>query len=161
MTATLCSPSEAPVLTGAEAQGSTDAIVVTVSTEPETHEDALEGGTTGGRLTGPELLAKIKQLGEIGKSELVRACGYVSTKKDGTERLEFKKFYEATLAAKGVEIGASSKGGKTGRKLSFTTKVQFNGNLMVGNAYTSLLDLQPGDEFVIKISKRSIILMPR
>jgi hypothetical protein len=34
-------------------------------------------------LTGPDLLAKVKDLGDASKSDLVRSCGYVSTKKDG------------------------------------------------------------------------------
>jgi hypothetical protein len=50
--------------------------------------------------------------------------------------------------------------GKGGRKLSFTTKVQFNGNLMVGKAYTAMLDLQPGDEFEIKLGRKQIRLAP-
>ena len=29
-------------------------------------------------LTGSELLAKVKELGDVSKSDLVRACGYVS-----------------------------------------------------------------------------------
>jgi hypothetical protein len=37
-------------------------------------------------LTGADLLAKVKELGDVSKSDLVRGCGYVSTKKDGTER---------------------------------------------------------------------------
>ena len=53
-------------------------------------------------LTGSELLAKLKELGDVSKSVLVRECGYVSTKKDGTERLNFTAFYEALLEAKGV-----------------------------------------------------------
>ena len=56
-------------------------------------------------LTGSELLAKVKELGEASKSDLVRAAGYVSTKKDGTERLNFTAFYEALLEAKGVSLG--------------------------------------------------------
>ena len=32
-------------------------------------------------LTGSELLAKVKELGDVSKSELVRECGYVSGKK--------------------------------------------------------------------------------
>ena len=43
-------------------------------------------------LTGPELLSKVKELGDVSKSELVRECGYVSTKKDGSERLNFTAF---------------------------------------------------------------------
>jgi hypothetical protein len=113
-------------------------------------------------LTGSELLAKVKELGDVSKSDLVRSCGYVSTKKDGSERLNFTAFYEALLEAKGVSLGeGGGKGrGKGGRKLSYTTKVQFNGNLLVGKAYTAMLDLQPGDEFEIKLGKKQIRLVP-
>jgi hypothetical protein len=110
-------------------------------------------------LTGADLLAKVKELGDASKSDLVRACGYVSIKKDGTERLNYTAFYEALLQAKGMDVGrvGSAKGG---RKLSFNAKVQFNGNLMVGKAYTALLDLKPGDEFEIKLGRRAITLSP-
>ena len=114
-------------------------------------------------LTGPELLAKVKELGDVSKSELVRECGYVSSKKDGSERLNFTAFYEALLGAKGVSLGTDSTGrgtGKGGRKLSYTTKIQFNGNLLVGKAYTAMLDLKPGDEFEIKLGKKQIRLVP-
>ena len=113
--------------------------------------------------TGPELLAKVKELGDVSKSELVRECGYWSTKKDGSERLNFTAFYEALLNAKGVNLGTDSAGrgtGKGGRSLSYTTKIQFNGNLMVGKAYTAVLDLKPGDEFEIKLGKKQIRLVP-
>ena len=111
-------------------------------------------------LTGHDLRAKVKELGDASKSELVRGCGYVSTKKDGTERLNFTAFYEALLEAKGMSLGEGSHSSKPGRKLSFNTKVQFNGNLMVGKAYTALLDLKPGDEFEIKLGRRQIRLLP-
>lgn len=111
-------------------------------------------------LTGADLLAKVKEMGDAGKSEIVRACGYVSTKKDGSERLNFTAFYEALLAAKGVDFASGAKSSKGGRKLSFSTKVQFNGNLMVGKAYTSILDLAPGDEFEIKLGRKQIRLVP-
>ena len=111
-------------------------------------------------LTGSELLIKVKELGDAGKSEIVRACGYVSTKKDGAERLNFTAFYEALLDAKGVEIGVSSKLGKAGRKLSYVATVQGNGNLLVGKAYTAMLDLHPGDEFEIKLGRTQIRLIP-
>jgi len=34
-------------------------------------------------LTGSDLLAKVKELGDVSKSDLVRSCGYVSSRKDG------------------------------------------------------------------------------
>jgi hypothetical protein len=112
-------------------------------------------------LTGSDLLAKVKELGDASKSELVRACGYVSTKKDGSERLNFTAFYEALLEAKGLSLGSDSTGrGKGGRKLSYVATVQGNGNLLVGKAYTAMLDLEPGDEFEIKLGRKQIQLIP-
>ena len=111
-------------------------------------------------LTGSELLSKVKELGDAGKSEVVRACGYVSSKKDGADRLNFTAFYEALLEAKGVEFGSNSKIGKGGRKLSYVATVQGNGNLLIGKAYTALLELNPGDEFDIKLGRKQIRLIP-
>jgi hypothetical protein len=112
-------------------------------------------------LVGSDLLAKVKELGDVSKSDLVRSCGYVSTKKDGAERLNFTAFYEALLEAKGLSLGGGGGGtGKGGRKLSYVATVQGNGNLLVGKAYTALLGLQPGDEFEIKLGRKQIKLIP-
>lgn len=112
-------------------------------------------------LSGSALLAKLRELPDASKAELVRACGYVSLKRDGSERLNYTAFYEALLIAKGVEVGLPRRSGSApGRKLAYSTKVQFNGNLMVGKAYTALLDLKPGDQFEIKLGRRSISLIP-
>ena len=113
-------------------------------------------------LTGKDLLAKVKDLGDVSKSDLVKACGYVSTKKGGGERLNFTAFYEALLEAKGVNLAAEGSGGigKGGRKLSYVATVQGNGNLLIGKAYTALLDLKAGDEFEIKLGRKQIRLVP-
>jgi hypothetical protein len=112
-------------------------------------------------LTGADLLAKVKELGDASKSDLVRACGYVSTKKDGGERLNFTAFYEALLEAKGLSLGVEGNGrGKAGRRLSFVATVQGNGNLLIGKAYTAQLGLEPGDEFEIKLGRKQIKLIP-
>ncbi len=96
------------------------------------------------------------------KSDLVRAAGYVSTKKDGNERLNFTAVYEALLEAKGVSLGegTGTSKGKAGRSLSYVATVQGNGNLLIGKAYTAMLDLQPGDEFEIKLGRKQIRLVP-
>ena len=113
-------------------------------------------------LTGADLLGKVKELGDVSKTEMATACGYVSKKKDGSDRVNFTAFYEALLNAKGIDLGAGGGAGvgKGGRKLSYTTKVQGNGNLLVGKAYTAMLDLKPGDEFEIKLGKKAIRLIP-
>ena len=57
-------------------------------------------------------------------------------------------------------VGSSSCKGRPGRSLGFATKVQLNGNLLVGKAYIAQLGLQPGDEFEIKLGRKQIKLIP-
>ena len=111
-------------------------------------------------LAGTELLTKVKELGDVSKTELATQCGYVSKKKDGSDRVNFTAFYEALLGAKGVELGGGGSVGKGGRKLSYVATVQGNGNLLVGKAYTAMLGLEPGAEFDIKLGKKAIRLTP-
>jgi len=115
-------------------------------------------------LTGSELLAKIDEItasGKATKSDSVRATGYVSTKADGTERLNFTAFYAAVLEAKGIAVSsAGTDPGRPGRKLSFQCKVQFNGNLLIGKSYTEMLGVKPGDDFQIWLSAEGARLTP-
>ena len=110
-------------------------------------------------LTGSDLLAKFKEVEGLSDSEQCRACGYVSTKKNGEPRLNYTAYYKALLEAKGMKMGGNSVG-KGGRKLSYIATVQGNGNLLIGKAYTALLDLKPGDEYKIKLTKKQIRLTP-
>lgn len=116
-------------------------------------------------LRGPELLSRVKELGSMPKSDVVHACGYVSSRKDGSQRLNYTAFYEALLEAKGMSFGgageSTSRKASVGRKLSYIAKVHFNGNLLVGKAYTSVLGLKPGDEFDIKLERKGIRLIPK
>ena len=111
---------------------------------------------------GADLLNKVKELGDVSKSDLARACGYVSTKKDGGERLNFTALYEALLDAKGVNLGIGGTAGigKGGRMLSYVATVQDNGNLLIEKAYTAMLDLKTGDEFEIKLGRKQIRFVP-
>lgn len=116
-------------------------------------------------LQGDQLLSKIYQFRGLNRSELVRACGYVSHSEDGRERLHFTDFYEAILEAKGVHFSSHGARGLArrsaqGRQLTFNTHVHFNGNLMVGRAYTEQLHLQPGDQFRIQLNDGEIRLIP-
>ena len=112
-------------------------------------------------LSGTELLTKVKELGDVSKTDLATQCGYVSKKKDGSDRVNFTAFYEALLGAKGIELGGGGAAiGIGGRKLSYVATVQGNGNLLVGKAYTAMLGLEPGSEFDIKLGKKAIRLIP-
>ena len=116
-------------------------------------------------LQGDQLLAKLDQLQGLSRSELVRACGYATSSVDGREHLHFTDFYEAVLEAKGVHLPGQAGRLRThrsaqGRQLSFNTRVHFNGNLMVGRAYTEKLQLKPGDQFRIHLHDGEIRLTP-
>ena len=120
-------------------------------------------------LSGDALLEAVAEARGLPRDEIVRRCGYVSVTDSGQERLNNTAFFEALLAAKGVPLGEgralagkqhSRRQGRSGRLLPFHTKVQFNGNLMVGRAYLDLLDARPGDHFVIRIGRDSIRLLP-
>ena len=111
-------------------------------------------------LTGVDLLAKVKDLGDVSKTDLATQCGYVS-QKNGSDRVNFTAFYEALLNAKGIDLsGGTGEIGKGGRKLSYIAKVQGNENLLIGKAYTAMLELNPGDNFTIKLVRKQILLIP-
>ncbi len=126
------------------------------------HHTPMTTLTTTTPLTGPELLEKVKEMGNCGKHELAKACGYSTDKSNGGERTNFNSFYMALLEAKGISIGtyADNAEGARGKTPSFITTVHFNGNLMVGRAYMKQLGYQPGDQFQIKLTKRGIRLIP-
>jgi hypothetical protein len=116
-------------------------------------------------LKGDQLLAKVAQLKGASKSELAKACGYVSGQDNGHSHVRFRDFYHALLQAKGIDFGIhKAKSGERrshkGRELTFKTHVHFNGNLMVGQAYTDLLEYRPGDQFRIELAHGEIRLVP-
>ena len=51
-------------------------------------------------LSGNQLLTTVQSLPEASIKELARTCGYISTRKDGTQKLNFNDFYIALLTAK-------------------------------------------------------------
>lgn len=110
-------------------------------------------------LKGQELLAKIKAMGEASKSDIARACGYVTTKKDGSERINFTAYYEAIIEAKGVDLGTPApKSGKRGKALSFKAKVSKAGTIPVTAGYSSMLGLEEGDYVTIEHVDGALIL---
>lgn len=65
--------------------------------------------------------------------------------------MNFTACYEALLKAKGMSLAdPSNSRGKVGRKLNVVATAQENRNLLIGKAYTALMDLQPGDAFEIQ-----------
>ena len=107
-------------------------------------------------LTGSELLSKVAELTATGasKSDIARACGYVSTKKDGSERINFSSYYEAIIDAKGVDLGTpevkARKAGSRGKPLSWNVAVSKAGVIPVSAGYSAMLGLEFGDRVDIE-----------
>ena len=54
-------------------------------------------------LSGNQLINTVQSLPEANINQLVKTCGYTSTQKDGTEKLNFNDFYIALLTAKAIQ----------------------------------------------------------
>jgi hypothetical protein len=111
-------------------------------------------------LTGQALKAKLKELSNLTKTETAKGCGYYSVAKDGTVKVNLRRFYDAVLHSEGINIDKKSKPktGTTGREASYRSIVHANGNLVIGAAYTRALNVLPGDEFEIKLGRKHINL---
>jgi hypothetical protein len=115
-------------------------------------------------LEGQALLDKARALSNRPEDQIARACGYVGP----SGRVLRKSFYRALVAAKGYSLpggsgaGSGGPGGGKGRQADFRTRVHGNGNLLIGNAYTKRMGLEPGQEFRIELHPEtgSIWLLP-
>jgi hypothetical protein len=128
-------------------------------------------------LEGKALLDKARSLSNRPEDQIARACGYVGP----SGRLLKKSFYRALILAKGYKLpegasgtgvrGGVSSGGRSagagaghgkGRQAEFRTRVHGNGNLLIGQTYTRLMGLEPGQEFRIELEQEtgSILLLP-
>ncbi|MFM1798848.1 MAG: hypothetical protein RLZZ117_1126 [Cyanobacteriota bacterium] len=125
------------------------------STSPDLHGQQLSAP-----LEGKELLDRARSLSNRPEDQIARACGYVGP----SGRVLKKSFYRALVLAKGYTLPSSNLAGgiSRGRHADFRTRVHGNGNLLIGQAYTRRMGLEPGQEFRIEIHKEtgSIWLLP-
>jgi hypothetical protein len=112
---------------------------------------------TNDKLTGPELLAMVDSMPNASRTELVEACGYVSS----VGQRQFTDFYEALLEAKGLKLSVSGAGdGRGNRSLSYRTTVLSHGGVLVGKRYVEAMGLDVGDQADIKIKGDKVVLAP-
>jgi len=109
-------------------------------------------------LTGKELLQKVKELSHLSKRETAKECGYYTVTKDGQTRVNLSGFYDAVLAAKGIQLEPEKTRDGRGREASYTVTVHKNGQIVIGSAYTREMGLEPGDEFQLKLGYKHIKL---
>ncbi|MBW4485817.1 MAG: AbrB family transcriptional regulator [Tildeniella torsiva UHER 1998/13D] len=109
-------------------------------------------------LTGKALLAKVKENDGLTKRELAKECGYYTVGKEGKTRVSLAEFYDALLAAKGIQLEPENSADGRGREASYTLTVHKNGQIVIGAAYTQEMGLKSGDEFTIKLGYKHIHL---
>jgi AbrB family looped-hinge helix DNA binding protein len=109
-------------------------------------------------LTGKALLQKVKELAHLPRRETAKRCGYYSQSKDGQVRVNLTDFYDAVLGAKGVPLDPDGAKDGRGREPTFRVSVHKNGQIVIGSTYTEQMNLQPGDEFEIKLGYKHIHL---
>lgn len=113
-------------------------------------------------LEGKALLDRARSLSNRPEDQIARACGYVGP----SGRVLKKSFYRALVLAKGYTLpsaaAGSPQGMSKGRQAEFRTRVHGNGNLLIGQAYTRRMGLEPGQEFRIELHREtgSIWLLP-
>ncbi len=116
-------------------------------------------------LIGEELRAKVEELKGKGldKKEIAIACGYIRGGRGGKtgnivalqtallDVLEPKFFSTKTTKSATKPRG--------GRVANYQIKVQQNGNLLIGGAYTRRMGFEPGAEFEIQLGRKHIKLV--
>ncbi len=105
-------------------------------------------------LTGSELLAKVRDLGQAPRDQIAIACGYVNAK----GKPAFTAFFEALNAAHGIALAPVAGKAKKGKPLSFTAKVAKSGTVPISAGYTKLIGAEPEDSIAIEHDGDCLIL---
>ena len=114
--------------------------------------------TTNFPLTGKALLQKIKD-SNLPKRELAKVCGYYTKNKNSQTRINLAEFYDAVLAARGIDLNPEASKDGRGREATYRVSVHKNGSIVIGASYTQSMGLKPGDEFEIKLGYKHIRLV--
>ncbi len=109
-------------------------------------------------LKGKELLKKVKELTHLSRRQKAIQCGYFCQENEGQPKAKISEFLEAILEAQGIKLSDGKSRDGRGREASYRVSVHKNGSIVIGSAYTSEMDLHPGDEFEIKLGYKHIRL---
>ncbi len=109
-------------------------------------------------LTGKALLNKVNELSHLSRRERAKYCGYYNLR-GGEYRVNLSEFYDAVLAAKGIDLEPGKSKDGRGREPTFRVSVHKNGQIVIGSTYTEAMGLKKGDEFEIKLGYKHIHLI--
>jgi hypothetical protein len=109
------------------------------------------------RLTGKVLIQEVKRYAHLPKREIAKQCGYVIFK-NNRDQIDLAGFYDAVLAAKGLNLDPGNKV-NNGFENSYRATVSKNGQIVINSTCTSQMGLTEGAEFEIKIGYKHIHLI--
>lgn len=118
----------------------------------------IDNQTVGGK----ELLALLKQNAGKPARHLAALAGYTTTTRTGQQRVKMLAFQKAVLEANQITFEApptSNEMRQSGRKAAHRMRVQANGNLLIGSAYTREMGLEPGTIFEIQPGRKHLKLV--
>lgn len=111
-------------------------------------------------LTGKALLQKLKELSYLPKQELAKQAGYYTITKDNQTLVNLTDFYDALLAAKGINLNPKIQENSRSRKPNHRVSVNKNGQIVIPANYIRAMRLKPGDELEVKLISKQILLSP-
>ena len=109
-------------------------------------------------LSGEELLSYVQRNERLNQQELAEGAGYTRVTKTGRRQVLVKQFYNALLAAQGMDIPVGKSPGKVA---AFETTVHRSGVILLGKTYSQKFGLEPGDTLEIEIDGDAIRLVPK
>lgn len=111
------------------------------------------------KLTGDALLEFVRSKDGTDRDEVIKEAGYC-VMRGGRESLQRTQFFQALCAAQGTSLGNTLPKPGKGRAPTYRLKVGTNGQVPVTGAYTSQINVQPGDYLKVYVDDGALVLEP-
>lgn len=111
------------------------------------------------KLTGDALLEFVRSKDGTDRDEVIKEAGYC-VMRGGRESLQRTQFFQALCAAQGTSLGNTLPKPGKGRAPTYRLKVGTNGQVPVTGAYTSQINVKPGDYLKVFVDDGALVLEP-
>lgn len=111
------------------------------------------------KLIGDELLEFVRENAGADRDVVIEGAGYISNR-GGRPSLQRTEFFQALSAAQGVTIGRTVPRSNKGKEPAFRLKVGATGTVPLGSAYTSKINVSPGEYVAIELDGDCLVISP-
>ena len=112
------------------------------------------------KLTGDALLEFVRSKDGTDRDAVIKEAGYC-VMRGGRESLQRTLFFQALCAAQGTSLGNTLPKPGKGRAPTYLLKVGKNGQVPVTGAYTSQINVKPGDYLKVFVDDGALVLEPQ